>query len=257
MRGLSNKVAIVTGAAAGIGRAIAERLAREGASVAVADVNGEGATRVSAALGAEGWSAFALCLDVTNEQAVMDGVRKTIERFDRLDILVNCAAAFVMKGLEATTDEWFRVLSTNVIGCAVCAKHAVPHMRRQRSGAIVNICSISAVVAQPSFLTYSASKGALLTMTKCMALDLASDGIRVNAVSPGTVWTEGNADFIGRTYGLQREQADRHPEIGGQHLLARTADPEEIASVVAFLASDESSFVTGENIMADGGYTVR
>jgi dihydroanticapsin dehydrogenase len=162
-----------------------------------------------------------------------------------------------MKGIDAAAEDWARIAATNIAGPALCAKYTVPEMRKVGGGAIVNICSISALIAQGEYLTYSATKGALLTMTRCMALDLARDKIRVNAVSPGTVWTEANARFIKQVYGLDRAGADKHPEVGGQHLFERTADPEEIASVVAFLASAEASFMTGENVVVDAGYTIR
>jgi dihydroanticapsin dehydrogenase len=128
-------------------------------------------------------------------------------------------------------------------------------MRKQKGGAIIHICSISAFIAQPGFVTYSTTKGAIASMTRCMALDLAKDNIRVNAVNPGTVWTDSNRDFIQKTLGYDRREAETDPNIGGKHVLKRTADPEEIANCVLFLASNRSSFITASNLMVDGGYT--
>jgi dihydroanticapsin dehydrogenase len=257
MRGLKGKVAIVTGGAAGIGRATCERFVREGVGVVIADIDEPAAAAVRSSLIALGGQAVAVTTDVSAEASVAALVARAATEFGRIDILINCAATFIMRGIEATVEEWSRVLAINVVGCALSAKHVVPHMRRAEGGTIVNVCSISALVAQPSFLTYSATKGALLTMTRCMALDLAADRIRVNAVSPGTVWTASNEAFILRTRGFGRREADQHPDIGGLHVLSRTADPGEIASAITFLASDEASFITGTNLLVDGGYTVR
>jgi dihydroanticapsin dehydrogenase len=130
-------------------------------------------------------------------------------------------------------------------------------MKKVGKGAIVNLCSISSFIAQPECMTYNATKGALATMTKCMALDLAPFNIRVNSVCPGTVWTESTAEFYQETLGISRPEADSHPDIGTLHLLQRNADPEEIAEAILFLASDSASFMTAENLMVDGGYTAR
>jgi NAD(P)-dependent dehydrogenase (short-subunit alcohol dehydrogenase family) len=254
MRGLEGRTAIVTGGAQGIGRATVERLSAEGVSVVVADVHEDFGRAAESRPGGPGRVRF-VATDVAREESVADAAAEAARWSGRLDFLVNCAAVFVMRGIEATVEEWRRIMDVNIMGQALCVKHVVPHMRRGGGGAVVNIASISGHVAQPGYLTYNATKAAVANMTRCMALDLAPDNIRVNAVNPGTVWNENNARYHREVLGMDRAQAERDPEIGGRHMLKRVADPAEIASAIAFLLSAEASFVTGENLMVDGGYT--
>lgn len=142
------------------------------------------------------------------------------------------------------------------MGPALVAKHVVPHMRRAGGGAIVNLSSISSFIAQPHFVTYNATKAAIANMTRCMALDLAPDNIRVNAVAPGAVWTQ-IVERQCREAGMDRAAADKDPSWGGAHMIQRIAEPREIAYAILFLASDEASFITAENLMVDGGYTAK
>jgi dihydroanticapsin dehydrogenase len=142
------------------------------------------------------------------------------------------------------------------MGPALVAKHVVPEMRKVGGGAIVNLGSISSFIAQPQFVTYNASKGAVANMTRCMAMDLAADHIRVNAVCPGTVWTS-IVERLAREKGLDRASAEQHPDFGGSHMIKRMAEPREIAHAILFLASDEASFITAENLMVDGGYVAK
>jgi NAD(P)-dependent dehydrogenase (short-subunit alcohol dehydrogenase family) len=256
MKGLLGRIAIVTGGASGIGRAICKRFVEEGVGIVVADIDKIAAIETSQLLSSLGGRAMPMLTDVTDELSVANLVKCAILEFGKIDILINSAAIFTRRGLEASAEDWSKTLMVNVIGSALCVKHTTPQLRRVNGGVIINICSISALVAQPNSLPYSATKGALLTMTQCMALELAADRIRVNAVSPGIVWTSKVEDHVRRTRGIDRNEADRHPDIGGRHLLSRTADPAEIASVVAFLASDEASFMTGANLVVDGGYTI-
>lgn len=261
MRGLADRAAIVTGGAAGIGRATVERLLGEGTSVVVADVDDATAKeflsqRPESRTAVGGARVLAVPTDVSVEDQVRRVVRTTVEELGRLDFLVNCAAAFVMRGMEATPDDWRRVMDVNIMGTALTATHAAPEMAALGGGAIVNIASISGHIAQPGLLTYSTTKGAVVNLTRCQALELAPAGIRVNAVNPGTVWNANNERFHLERLGMDRAAAEADPEIGGRHLLRRTADPEEIASTIAFLLSDEASFITGANLMVDGGYTV-
>lgn len=257
MRGLSGKTVIVTGGAQGIGRAVVDRVVREGGNVVIADIHpeyGQSAVReVNAAAGR--LAGFFVRTDVSDEESVREMVRRTVEQFDGVDQLVNCAAVFIMRGLEATVEEWRRIMDVNIMGQALCVKHAAPHMRARGAGAVVNIASISGHIAQPGYLTYNTTKAAVANMTRCMAMDLAPDSIRVNAVNPGTVWNKNNERYHREELGMDRAQADADPEIGGRHMLGRTADPEEIAAAVVFLLSDEASFITGENLMVDAGYT--
>ncbi|CAM5501576.1 3-oxoacyl-ACP reductase [Streptomyces xanthochromogenes] len=254
MRGLEGKVAIVTGGAQGIGRAVVDRLVQEGVAVTIADTHPEFGPAAADAVTAAGGRAWHALVDVSVEDQVADAVEETVQRFGRIDFLVNCAATFVIRGLEATVEEWRRSNDVNIMGQALCVKHVAPHMS-ERGGAIVNIASISGHIAQPGYLVYNAAKAAVANMTRCMALDLADQRIRVNAVNPGTVWNANNERFHREVLKMSRQQAEDDPEIGGRHMLKRVADPEEIAGPIAFLLSDDASFITGENLMIDGGYT--
>jgi dihydroanticapsin dehydrogenase len=193
---------------------------------------------------------------VANEGSVQHMAHEAAQVFGNINILVNNAAIFVLKGIDATPEEWRQILDVNVMGPALVSKHVVPHMRRAGGGAIVNLGSISSFIAQPQFLTYNATKAALANMTRCMALDLAADKIRVNSVCPGSVYTQ-IVERLTREAGMDRAAADRHPDWGGAHILKRLAEPREIAHAILFLASDEASFITGENLMVDGGYTAK
>ncbi|MGW4790862.1 SDR family NAD(P)-dependent oxidoreductase [Nonomuraea sp. NPDC004297] len=255
MHGLAGKVALVAGGAQGIGRAVVDRLAQEQVAVAIGDVDVEHGKAALAELNDMQALALLAQMDVSREEDVRAAVDTVLDRFGRIDFLVNCAAAFIMRGIEATVDEWRRIMDVNIMGQALCVKHVVPHMAAAGGGAIVNIASISGHIAQPGFVTYNATKGAVVNMTRCMALDLADHGIRVNAVNPGTVWNLNNERYHRDVLGMTREQADRDANIGGKHMLKRTANPSEIASAIVFLLSDEASFITGENLMVDGGYT--
>ncbi len=256
MQRLQDRVAVVTGGGAGIGRATCERFAEEGAAVVVAERNADTAREVADGIRARGGRALAVVTDVADERSIETMAAQAAREFGRIDVLVNNAAVFVLRGIEATIEEWNEILGVNVIGPALCAKHVVPHMRKAGGGAIVNLASISSVIAQPGMVTYNATKAAVANMTRCMAMDLADDGIRVNAVGPGAVWTQ-IVERLTREAGMDRAAADAHPDWGGAHLLKRIAEPREIAQAILFLASEEASFVTGALLMADGGYTAK
>lgn len=251
---LAGKVAVVTGGALGIGQATCVRFAEEGAAVTVADINPEAGAETARRINATGGQALFVRTDITQEESICQMVRATVQAFGKIDILVNNAAIFILRGIEATPEEWRQILDVNVIGTSLTTKHVVPEIRKAGGGAIVNLGSISSFIAQPQFVTYNATKAAIATMTRCMALDLAADHIRVNAVCPGTIWTQ-IVERLAKEKGLDRAAADKDPTWGGASMLKRVADPREIANVILFLASDEASYVTGAHIMADGGYT--
>ena len=253
---LTDKVALVTGGANGIGRATCLRFAEEDATVVIADVDESAGNQLAAEMNKTGTQALFVPTDVSSEASVQNLVQETAEQFDRIDVLVNNAAVFVLRGIDASVDEWNQVLQVNIVGTALVTRSVVPLMKRSGGGAIVNLGSISSFIAQREFVTYSSTKAAISNMTRCLAEDLAESHIRVNAVCPGTVWT-GIVEELTRQQGLDRSTADAHPEWGGTHMLRRIAEPREIANAILFLASDEASFITGENLMVDGGYTAR
>lgn len=255
MNGLSGKVAVVTGGAQGIGRATVDRLVAEGVRVVIADISDEHGKATEHELNAEAERVHYVNTDVSDEDAVIAMATAAAEKFGGIDLLVNCAATFIMRGVEATPAEWRKIMDVNIMGQALCVKHVLPHMVAAGRGSIVNIASISGHIAQPEYLTYNTTKAAVVNMTRCLALDLSKHNIRVNAVNPATVWNKNNERYHRESLGLTRAQAEADPEFRSMHLLGRTADPSEIASAIAFLLSDEASYITGENLMVDAGYT--
>lgn len=252
---LANKTAIITGIGAGIGEAIAIRFAEEGARLVLNDISqaaGEATLRKITELGAQAVLAVA---DISQEGGAASISQRALEHFGGVDILVNNAADFTQKNVEqAEVADWQKVLGVNVIGTALVSKHAIPQMKARGGGAIVNIASMSAVIAQPDFATYNTSKGAVLTMTKCMALDLAPFKIRVNSICPGCILTSASRREIARMGLTFEEWRDR---VAPLHMLNRLGDPREVANAALFLASDEASFITSAHLMVDGGYTGR
>jgi NAD(P)-dependent dehydrogenase (short-subunit alcohol dehydrogenase family) len=249
---LSNKVALVTGAADGIGAATAELFAEHGAAVVIGDIDDRGGTEVRDRIVAGGGKAVFVHADIANPSDAASLASAAEITFGRLDILVNNAATFVLKGIDATPEDWHRSLDVNVIGTALVTRAAVELMRRSGGGAIVNLASISSFVAQPQFVTYSATKAAILQMTRNLALDLAPDSIRVNCVCPGTILTRASRDHMARVgMSLDEFLAAESPK----HLLNRVGTPREVAHAILFLASDDASFITGTHLMVDGGYT--
>jgi NAD(P)-dependent dehydrogenase (short-subunit alcohol dehydrogenase family) len=251
---LEGKVAVITGGASGIGRATALRFAREGAAVAIFDRDRIHGEEVVQELRGSGHPALFLGVDVSVEAQVKEGIAKTTTEFGNLHILVNNAAAFVFGTYDVPDAEWERVLAVNVKGAVFCAKHAVQVMIRNGGGSIVNVNSISGFIAQERSLPYNTSKAALLGLNRCLAMDLASHKIRVNAVAPGCIDTpqlRADAQRAGMTY------EENVALEGPLHMLNRFGSADEVANAILFLASDEASFITGTCLMVDGGYTAK
>jgi NAD(P)-dependent dehydrogenase (short-subunit alcohol dehydrogenase family) len=247
MRGLSGKAAIVTGGANGIGRAIVERLCQEGVSVTFSGISDAGAATEKECL-AKGYPVQFVQGDMADEAFCRRLVDQARGRWGKISYLVNNAFSFIAKGIDATRDEWLRMMSVGPIGYATMVQNVVPAMRAQGGGSIVNLSSISAHIAQPDRWTYNAAKGAVNQLTRCMAMDLAPHNIRVNTVSPGWIWTR----EVDKAAGFDR--AKWGPIWGKFHMLRRLGEVEECAAPVAFLLSDEASFITSTEIMVDGGY---
>ena len=242
----TGKTAVVTGAASGIGAATAALLASSGATVALLDINAEGAQAHAKQLEADGARATALEVDVSDAAAVQAAIAKVADQYGDLHALVNCAVSFIAKGADATTAEWERSLGVNVRGYANLVSACAPHM--PSGSAVVNVSSISAHIAQPNRWTYNATKGAIVTLTKCQALDLSEQGVRVNVVSPGWIWTPEVEKAA------EGDRARWEPIWGRFHMLRRLGEATEVAKAIRFLLSEEASFITATELMVDGGY---
>lgn len=244
MTGLKDKTAIVTGGATLIGAAVVEALHKEGACVVIADIDAARAASVAA-----GYSSGVIGIetDLAQDEQIERLVRQTVSTFERIDIIVNLACSYVDRGFESTRDEWLLSYNINLVGGVMLVKAAYPYLKR-RGGAVVNFGSVSARVAQTGRWLYPVSKAAILQLTRSQAMDLASAGIRVNAVTPGWTWSRVMDEM---THG-DRAKTDR---VGGPfHLLNRVGHPQEVAAAVVFLCSDAASFITGTDLAVDGGY---
>ena len=256
MTRVAGKVAIVTGAAMGIGKACAELLAAEGASVVATDREEEEGRNVVDALTATGLRAIFIQQDVGDEDQWKKVVDGTVKEFGRLDILVNNAGVGWYGDIENTTlESWHKLLRVNLDGVFLGMKHAIPAMRRSGGGSIINMSSIEGLIGDPQAAAYNASKGAVTILTKSAALYCAAQrtGIRVNSIHPGYIWTPMVEKAIQSTPdpdGMKRQIEALHP-VG--HL----GEPMDIAYAVLYLASDESKFATGSALVVDGGYTAR
>lgn len=247
-----HKTALITAGSTGIGKAIAEGFLKEGASVVIANRDRNRGLIVEKEFRNRGYNCTFISCDISVEEDVRSLIKKTVDEHEAIDILINNAALFILRSIESSVDEWRKILGVNIIGTALCSKYAVEQMKKQKSGVIVNISSISGKIAQPNQLTYNVTKAGIIEMTKCMALDLQPYNIRVNCVSPGYVMTEQLKKDIALN-GMTEEQAQK--EWGGKHILKRISEPFETAKAVLFMASEDASFITGENLMVDGGYT--
>ena len=251
---LKEKVAVVTGSGAGIGQGTAELLGEEGAKVVVVDVDADSGAKTAANIKNKGGSSHFVHADISIEADAKRIAEEAVKTFGRIDILVNNAATFVLKGFDATVDDWRRSLGVNVVGTAMVTKYAVEQMKKTGGGAIVNLASISSFVAQPNFFAYSATKAAILQLTRNMAMDLGPHKIRVNCVCPGTILTAASQRHMDNT-GTTFEQFNA--EEGAKTFLGRIGNVREVAYAILFLASDEASYITGSSLMVDGGYTAQ
>jgi NAD(P)-dependent dehydrogenase (short-subunit alcohol dehydrogenase family) len=252
MRGLTGKAAIVTGASSGIGEACARRLAAEGVKTTLVARRAAKLDKIAEEIRAAGGEAIGVMADVANEPDIVRMVRACIEAYGRLDILVNNAAMQALSAIEEMNrEEWDRTIAVNFTGTALGIKHAVPFMKRQRGGSIVNMSSIHDIATAPNMGAYPATKSAQSALTRQLALELGPFGIRVNAIQPGYIPTELSLPDWTRQGG-----GDPHvfmAKLAESIALRRVGQPEEIASVAAFLASEESSYVNGATILVDGG----
>jgi 2-keto-3-deoxy-L-fuconate dehydrogenase len=254
---LDGQTALITGGGSGIGEAIARLFAAQGARVYVADLVADAAQRVAGDLIAQDYSAEPLMLDVAEEAQVCAALEQ-IATIGRLDILVNNAGvSHVGNILETSLDDWERVLRVNARGAFLCAREAVRVMLRQQpnGGVIVNMASVAAQIAVDRRLPYSASKGAILALTRSVAIDFVGEGIRCNAICPGTVHTPFVEGYLKRSF-LGQEDAVRQT-LHARQPLGRMGLPEEIAAAALYLASDEAAFVTGAALVIDGGWTAK
>jgi NAD(P)-dependent dehydrogenase (short-subunit alcohol dehydrogenase family) len=250
---LRNKVAIVTGAGGDIGRAISLRFAAEGAAIVCADISLKTARQTARDVTAHGGRAAACACDIADSAAAKAAVATAVRRFGALHVLVNNAAYFLRDATLPELDEaeFGRAVAVNVTGAFLMSKWTIPHMARAGGGSIIHVASQMAHVARAGQATYCATKSALLLLAKGMALDHASEGIRVNTLSPGGIATQGMADQWGGMETAEREWGAR------MHPLGRLGHVEEIARAAVFLASDDASFMTGADLLVDGGYTAR
>ncbi|HOV93107.1 MAG TPA: SDR family oxidoreductase [Candidatus Kapabacteria bacterium] len=245
--GLNGKIAIVTGARRGIGRGIALLLAKNGAKVVVTDIDQADCQKVVDEIKQLSGDGLALKVDVTLEDDIKNMVKATLDKFGRIDILVNNAGIFIQEPLDTMdTSKIDKILDINLRGTIIANKYVIPTMKSQNYGKIVNLCSIAGFVAFPNSSVYCATKGAILNLTRELAVELAPNHINVNAVAPGVIETPMTADLLATEEGKKA--------LLGAIPYGRVGKPDDIANAVGFLASDDSEYITGHTIVVDGGW---
>lgn len=253
MARFSGKTVAVTGGASGIGEATVRRLIAEGGQVAFADWDGERGRRVATEIEAGGGQAIFVEADVSQEASALRFIEQTVSKFGRLDILVNNAGIRMYQTVvDATAESWDKILGVNLKGYAFCAKGAIPAMRRIGGGSIVNVASVRSVVAGGNNIQYDTTKHAVAGLTKGLAMDHGSEGIRVNAVCPGPIFTPFHARRIAAA---GKAVASYNEDAASRTMLKRPGTAEEVAACILFLASPDASYVTGSLLFVDGGMT--
>ncbi len=254
MSRFDSKCVIVTGAASGFGEAIAERFAAEGAHVCLADIDGDGLARAAGQIESKGGRALSVVTDVSSEDQVRHLIQSAHGAFGAIDVLVNNAGYSHRSRVlwKISVEEFDAVFAVNVRGVFLGCKHAIPHMIDQGGGVIVNIASIGAIAPRPGVTPYNGTKGAVLTMTKGLALEVAKYNIRVNAVNPVAAAT----GFMKGAMGVDALSDEQRAALVGSIPRGRLAEPRDVAAAVTFLASEDADFLTGTSLNVDGGRSI-
>lgn len=250
---LENKIAFITGAGRGIGQAIAVKMASEGAAVALAEIDLNSAQVTAETIQNQGSPALPIQTDITSEADVRSAVKQTLDNFGRVDILVNNAGKnFYYDATTMTETDWDNAMNVDVKGAWLCCKHILPTMVAAKRGSIINIASVHARITAPGHFPYAAAKSALVGLTRNLALDYAPHNIRVNAICPGWVRTS----LVEEWLAMQPDPKAAEERVLSFQPLKRIGTPEEIANFVAFVASDEAGFITGAELVIDGGMSI-
>jgi len=251
---LDQRVAVITGAGSGIGQAMALLFAREGARILAADVNGSAAEETAAKIVAEGGTCQAMVVDVTEPDQVRGMIERAHEHYGRIDILCNNAGiGSTTDVIDCEPDEWDRVMTVNVKSVYLGCKYVLPRMIAQGGGVIVNTASVAGMVGIVKRASYSASKGAVIALTRQVAMDFVEQGIRVNCLCPGTV----DSPWVGRLLDMAADPVAARQALVARQPMGRLGTPEEVAAAALYLASDDAAFITGTGLVIDGGLTAR
>ncbi len=252
---MEDNVVIVTGAGNGIGRATAYKFASKGYHVVIADINqidGEETLRI---INKFNKGSFFVHTDMSNESDVINLVKYSVKEFNKINTIINNAAAFVFSSIEKTNASiWEKVLNTNLIGYSNLVKYSLPYLKKQKESNIINVASVSSFIAQDRFIPYSASKGAVRQLSKCLAHDLGKYNIRVNCISPGPIYTN---EIEKQMKEKNDDKKIQIKKMSDKTVLKRIGKPEDVAEAIYFLSSKKASFITGANLVIDGGSTIK